>query len=218
MNTHRLTIYFKQRLIIVMSSNNIDDIQNYQKNHRIATYSIVAFLAVLTISVISISKGADQQKVADIRSLATDKSIPVQIKITPNFTKASDIKVKDPFYPDLPQRALVFPVFDNPIWRIGNSPMISFTFTSTDPLFRGKKKSFWAWGYTFGDNGLELPVMSAPAPNSCYGYHAGTLTKSDDYHFLFPSVPSGDIISSVKMETSNGLTSNLFVPQSWWQD
>ena len=130
------------------------------------------------------------------------------------------VPIRDPFYPDYQQRVSVFPgAFAG--WWYGNlyaSQLMKATFTSLDPSTDGKTKDIYVLGFSSGNNGVELPLMDGTVPGSTYTYYPGSLTSSDDFHYLFPATPSGELTSAVRMQIPEGsLDMTVFVPARWWE-
>lgn len=130
------------------------------------------------------------------------------------------IKVKDPFYPDYSHRIELFSLI-RPDWWVGKDQAKYFTkltFISTDPSLPGKKKSFWVGFICSGDDALEISLMGGTTPGTCYQHYCGSLQISDDFNFVFPAQPTGNLTSPVRVTGGGWLDMTVYVPISWWSD
>ena len=141
--------------------------------------------------------------------------------ITVVFSKWSTYALKDPFYPDYPQRRVLFPTTNLPWWGI--TGLSKYTITSKDPRVGIKTVTFYSSGYTMcPDKGLEMGLPFGNAHGSSYLYRPCTLSASDDFHFLFPVQPiatqGATLTSPAKMTSEGGLNITVYLPLNWWNN
>lgn len=168
-------------------------------------------LGVLTVGVLGVLGFQQVFKPMAVSAATTVKQVVRNTLVT---------AIRDPFYPDYYHRVFVFPTaFAG--WWFGDAyatNLMMATFTSLDPQISIAPREFYVLGYTYGRNGLELPVMNGNTPDSCYMHYAGSLTKSDDYNFLFPSSPSGELTSPIRVQIPEGsLDVIVYAPARWWK-
>jgi hypothetical protein len=135
------------------------------------------------------------------------------------FSKITSIAIKDPFYPDYPQRRILFPTINLPWW--GTPGLSHYTLTSNDPRVGSKTVSFYSSGSILCPDGLEMGLPFGPVPNDGYSHIVCTLTKSNSFLFLFPRQPTSTAEATLDSQatiTGDGnLNATVYVPLSWWQ-
>lgn len=136
-------------------------------------------------------------------------------------TSVDVIPIKDPFFPYLVQRIYVFST-SYPGWWVGSNAQYFpyITLQSLDASVSAQK-SFYIPFYASCTNGIEMELMGGTVPGSSYVYNTCTLKSSDDFHFLFPASPSGNLTSPVlaTITSPSGsvvLKRTVYVTPSWW--
>lgn len=134
------------------------------------------------------------------------------------FTKISSIAIRDPFYPDYPQRRILVSTTNLSWW--GTPGLNRYTLTSVDPRVGNKVITFYSAGYALCPNGLEMSLPNGTAPGSAYSHAVCSLTSSDDFNFLFPtrSVTTAQTVldSPATMTGDGNLNIMVYVPLNWW--
>lgn len=140
--------------------------------------------------------------------------------ITVVFNKLTSYALKDPFYPDYPQRRILFSTTDLPWW--GNPGLTKYKITSIDPRIGNQAVTFYSSGSYPCPNGLEMGLPVGNAPGSCYNHYPCTLSASDDFNFLFPFKPTTTNLvtldSPARIISDEGLNAIIYLPLSWWNN
>ncbi len=136
------------------------------------------------------------------------------------FNQITSYALRDPFYPDYPQRRFLFPTNALSWWGVNG--LNKYTITSKDPRVGNRSVTFYSSGYYQCASGIEMGLPFGNAPGSSYSHIACGLSASDDFNFLFPSSPvttAQTVISSPALITSaGGLNATIYLPSSWWNN
>lgn len=138
--------------------------------------------------------------------------------ITVVFNKLTSYPLKDPFYPDYPQRRILFSTTNLSWW--GTPGLNKYTITSKDPRVGSKTVTFYSSGYYKCPNGLEMGLPFGNTPGSSYNHVPCSLSASDDFNFLFPfksTITQQAILNSPAQIVSDvGLNVTVYLPLTWW--
>ena len=148
--------------------------------------------------------------------------IPFSVKALDNpfagFFKVVSFALKDPFYPDYPQRRILFPLNSLSYW--GAYGLSKYTITSKDPKIGNKSVTFYASGSYQCQNGIEMGLPFGNALNSKYVHYACNLTASDDFNFFFPYKPTTTaqttLNSPAQITSGSSMNATIYLPASWW--
>ena len=137
------------------------------------------------------------------------------------LAKFTTVALRDPFYPNYPQRRIFFPTI-NPYWW-GSYGLTKYTITSKDPRVGNKTVTFYSTGYSFCPNGnLEMGLPFGPTSRTCYNHFVCSLTTSDDYNFLFPAKPivtkEATLDSPATISVGKEVNATVYLPRNWWSD